>query len=78
MLHDPVVPPHAQLTLEPRPEGWGVKASELVTQLCNLAGLRNVSIKVHARRRTRFFVAAALQEVSGRLGRYRLLKRVCA
>lgn len=51
-----------KLTLEPRPEGWGVKASELVTQLCNLAGLRNVSIKVHARRRTRFFVAAALQE----------------
>jgi ribosomal protein S5 len=35
-----------QMRLMPRPEGWGVKASDLVSELCGLTGIKNISIKV--------------------------------
>jgi len=35
----------------PRPEGFGITASPLVQQLCGLAGMRNVTVKLTGRRR---------------------------
>lgn len=34
----------------PRPAGFGITASPLVEQLCNLAGIKNVTIKLNGRR----------------------------
>ncbi|KAJ9528744.1 hypothetical protein QJQ45_020645 [Haematococcus lacustris] len=46
----------------PRPSGWGVRGSDLVTELCNLVGIKDISVKIFGRRQSRFFVAAAFQE----------------
>jgi ribosomal protein S5 len=34
--------------MSPRHDGWGVTANDLLLELCNLAGIRNISIKVSA------------------------------
>lgn len=35
----------------PRPSGFGITASPLIEQLCFLAGIKNVTIKLNGRRR---------------------------
>lgn len=51
-----------QLKLMPRPEGWGLRCSGLLYELCGVVGLRNVSAKLIGRRKNKFFVA----QVGGR------------
>ncbi|KAG2490039.1 hypothetical protein HYH03_011504 [Edaphochlamys debaryana] len=51
-----------KMQLEPRPEGWGLRCSDLLYELCNLAGIRDVSIKIRGRRKNKFFVAKCFQE----------------
>ncbi|KAF5828023.1 hypothetical protein DUNSADRAFT_18356 [Dunaliella salina] len=48
--------------LSPRQDGWGITANDLLLELCNLAGIRNISIKVYGRRRPKFYVAAGFLE----------------
>ncbi|GAX73110.1 hypothetical protein CEUSTIGMA_g563.t1 [Chlamydomonas eustigma] len=53
---------HMKMRLMPRPEGWGVKASDLVSELCGLAGIKNISIKMVGRSKNKFYVAHCLKE----------------
>lgn len=53
---------HMKMRLMPRHEGWGVKASDLVSELCGLAGIRNASIKMFGRFKNKFYVAQCFQE----------------
>eukprot|EP00195_Chlamydomonas_chlamydogama_P007572 CAMPEP_0202906518 /NCGR_PEP_ID=MMETSP1392-20130828/39235_1 /ASSEMBLY_ACC=CAM_ASM_000868 /TAXON_ID=225041 /ORGANISM="Chlamydomonas chlamydogama, Strain SAG 11-48b" /LENGTH=352 /DNA_ID=CAMNT_0049595063 /DNA_START=164 /DNA_END=1223 /DNA_ORIENTATION=+ len=53
---------HMQMRLMPRAEGWGIKASDLLTDLCLLAGIRNISIKTYGRTKNKFYVAHCLLE----------------
>jgi len=48
--------------MSPRQDGWGITANDLLLELCNLAGIRNISIKVYGRRRPKFYVAAGFLE----------------
>lgn len=34
------------MRLMPRHDGWGVRSSNLISELCGLAGIKNISIKV--------------------------------
>ena len=52
---------HMKMRLMPRHEGWGVKASDLVSELCGLVGIRNVSIKMVNASKNKFFVAQCFQ-----------------
>ena len=50
----------------PRPSGFGITASPLVTQLCELAGINDVTIKLTGRRRNiRHVVFAFIEALSG-------------
>ncbi|KXZ46345.1 hypothetical protein GPECTOR_44g24 [Gonium pectorale] len=51
-----------QMQMEPRPEGWGLTCSDLLYELCGLAGIRNISIKLRGGRTNKFFVAQCFQE----------------
>lgn len=53
---------HMKMRLMPRHEGWGVKASDLVSELCGLVGIKNVSIKMFGRLANKFYVAQCFQE----------------
>jgi ribosomal protein S5 len=33
------------MRLMPRHDGWGIRASNLVSELCGLVGIKNISIK---------------------------------
>lgn len=46
----------------PRHDGWGVKASDLLSELCGLVGIKNISIKMTGRSKNKFYVAQCLQE----------------
>lgn len=39
-------PTRLQFLLSPRADGTGIVANDLLVELCNLAGIRNISIKV--------------------------------
>ncbi|EFJ40605.1 hypothetical protein VOLCADRAFT_99580 [Volvox carteri f. nagariensis] len=50
------------ILLMPRPEGWGLRCSDLMYELCNVVGLRNVSIRLRGRVKNKFYVAQCFQE----------------
>jgi ribosomal protein S5 len=35
-----------QVIMMPRPAGWGIKSANLLSELCGLAGIKDISIKV--------------------------------
>lgn len=51
-----------QMRLMPRPEGWGLHCSDLVYELCNVVGIRNLSVKMRGGRRNKLFVAQCFLE----------------
>eukprot|EP00798_Chlamydomonas_sp_ICE-L_P027647 gene27647-7286_t len=51
-----------KMRLMPRREGWGIRASNLVTELCRIIGVKDISIKLNGRRDNKFFVAQCLME----------------
>ncbi len=53
--HSPMA--NMQMRLMPRPEGWGLHCSDLVYELCNVVGIRNLSVKLRGSRRNKLFVA---------------------
>ncbi|GFR46973.1 hypothetical protein Agub_g8625 [Astrephomene gubernaculifera] len=53
---------HMKIRIQPRPEGWGLCCSDLMYELCNVVGIRNISIKIRGRRVNKFFVAQCFQE----------------
>lgn len=51
-----------KMRLMPRPEGWGLRCSDLLYELCSVAGIRNISIKLIGRRQSKFYVAQCFME----------------
>jgi ribosomal protein S5 len=51
-----------KMRLMPRHSGWGVKASDLISELCGLVGIKDISIKLIRRSTNRFYVAQCFQE----------------
>lgn len=57
MVSGPLALCVVQMRLMPRPEGWGLHCSDLVYELCNVVGIRNLSVKMRGGRRNKLFVA---------------------
>ncbi|GIL85799.1 hypothetical protein Vretifemale_14340 [Volvox reticuliferus] len=51
-----------KILMMPRPEGWGLRCSDLIFELCNVVGIRNVSIRLRGRVKNKFYVAQCFQE----------------
>ena len=49
-----------RLILMPRPEGWGLKCNDLMEELCNMIGLKNLTVQVSGRRKSKTSVVRAL------------------
>ena len=67
------------MVLMPRSDGFGVRGSGLMCELCSLVGLRNVSVRVIGRRKNKFYIAQCFAEaLQVRARRLRLGGRCCA
>ncbi|GIL55964.1 hypothetical protein Vafri_11429 [Volvox africanus] len=51
-----------KILMMPRPEGWGLRCSDLMYELCNVVGIRNVSIRLRGGVKNKFYVAQCFQE----------------
>ena len=51
-----------KMLLMPRYEGWGVKASDLISELLGLIGIKNISVRLIGNAQSKFYVAACLKE----------------
>lgn len=51
-----------KMLLMPRYEGWGVKASDLLSELMGLIGIKNISVRLIGNAQSKFYVAACLKE----------------
>ncbi|GLC61826.1 hypothetical protein PLESTB_001807700 [Pleodorina starrii] len=51
-----------KILLMPRPEGWGLRCCDLMYELCNVVGIRNVSIQLRGNLSNKFYVAQCFQE----------------
>lgn len=51
-----------KMHLMPRHDGWGVKSSDLIAELCGLVGIKNISVKLIGRSKNKFYVAECLKE----------------
>uniref|UniRef100_A0A7R9V1V9 S5 DRBM domain-containing protein n=2 Tax=Chlamydomonas euryale TaxID=1486919 RepID=A0A7R9V1V9_9CHLO len=55
-----------KMRVMPRHDGWGVRASSLVSELCSLVGIKNVTVQLIGAVRNKFFVAQCFQEALAR------------
>lgn len=55
----------SKVTMYPKSSGSGCKASDLMTDICHLAGIKDIGIKIHGSRNLRNQVKAVIRGLEG-------------